>query len=141
MAVTEVFTGVAAADYDSALTWYERLMGRPPDVLPKEHEAGWELSEAGWIYLVDDADRAGKAMLTLVVDDLERLVGNVAERGYRTRRDRHAPGRRANGAAHRSGGQHADPRRGSRPGRDRARPRPRSAATGARPAGSSARRR
>ena len=32
MAVTEVFTGVAAADYDSALVWYERLMGRPPDV-------------------------------------------------------------------------------------------------------------
>jgi hypothetical protein len=81
MAVTEVFTGVAAADYDSALGWYERLMGRPPDVLPKEHEAGWEVSESGWIYLVDDADRAGKAMLTLVVDDLEGLVGNVAERG------------------------------------------------------------
>ena len=85
MAVTEVFTGVAAADYDSALTWYERLMGRPPDVLPKDHEAGWEVSDTGWIYLVgDDTDRAGKALLTLVVDDLEGFVGGVHERGLET---------------------------------------------------------
>ena len=82
MPVTEVFTGLAAADYDSTLAWYERLIGRPPDVLPKEREAGWELSDTGWIYLVaDDSDRAGKAQLTLVVDDLPDFVDGVAERG------------------------------------------------------------
>jgi hypothetical protein len=34
MAVTHVFAGVAVADYESAPTWYQRLTGRPPDVIP-----------------------------------------------------------------------------------------------------------
>ena len=40
------------------------------------------MSDTGWIYRVgDDSDRAGKALLTLVVDDLDGFVGGVAERG------------------------------------------------------------
>lgn len=30
----------------------------------------WQLTEAGWLYLVADADRAGKALFTLLVNDL-----------------------------------------------------------------------
>lgn len=41
MAVNEIFAGAAVADYDVALAWYERLMGRPPDLIPQEHEAAW----------------------------------------------------------------------------------------------------
>jgi hypothetical protein len=57
--ITEVFAGVAVADLDSGLAWYERLPGRPPDFLPNENEAVWQLAGTGWIYLVGDADRAG----------------------------------------------------------------------------------
>lgn len=64
MAITEVFAGIATADYRSALAWYERLLGRPPDLLPKEDEAAWQLTEAGWIYVRGDTNRAGKALLT-----------------------------------------------------------------------------
>jgi predicted enzyme related to lactoylglutathione lyase len=84
MAITHVFAGVAAADLDSALAWYERLVGRPPDLIPNENEAAWQLAEPGWIYLVADANRAGKALLTLLVDDLEDHVADLAQRGLAT---------------------------------------------------------
>jgi hypothetical protein len=64
MAITVLFAGVGTADYDSALPWYERLLGCPPDLIPHETEAAWQLAEAGWMYLVADPDRAGEALLT-----------------------------------------------------------------------------
>jgi predicted enzyme related to lactoylglutathione lyase len=35
----------------------------------------------GWIYVVGDAERAGRALLTLLVDDLDAQVAALAERG------------------------------------------------------------
>src|SRR5712691_3679936 len=84
MAITHVFAGVVAADYDSALEWYERLLGHPPDVIPKKNEAVWQVAETGLIYLVGDTDRAGKALLTLAVDNLEDHLAGLAERGLAT---------------------------------------------------------
>src|ERR1700682_5302455 len=81
MAITCVFAGIPTAHYASALPWYERLFGRPPDMLPKDEEAAWQLTETGWVYLVGDADRAGKALLTLLVDNLDEQVPALAERG------------------------------------------------------------
>ncbi len=60
MAITQAFAGVAVADYGSALAWYERLLGRAADFHPHETEAVWQLTETGWIYVVGDANRAGK---------------------------------------------------------------------------------
>jgi catechol 2,3-dioxygenase-like lactoylglutathione lyase family enzyme len=84
LAVNHVFAGVPVADYDAALAWYERLLGRPPDVIVKENEAMWQIAETGWIYVVGDIDRAGNALLTLLVDDLEDHVAEFAERGLAT---------------------------------------------------------
>ncbi|MEA2475555.1 MAG: hypothetical protein QOE06_3470 [Thermoleophilaceae bacterium] len=81
MAITQVFAGIGAADFDSALRWYERFVGRPPDLVPREGDAAWQLSETGWIYVVDDPPRAGTGLLTLLVDDLERYVAELADRG------------------------------------------------------------
>ena len=47
MAVTHVFAGIPVADHEAAFEWYERLLGRPPDRLPTEDEAVWELTDAG----------------------------------------------------------------------------------------------
>jgi catechol 2,3-dioxygenase-like lactoylglutathione lyase family enzyme len=84
MAITHVVAGVAVADYDSARAWYERLLGRPPNMLPTENEAVWHLAETGLIYVVGDAKRAGKALLTLAVDDLEDRLAAMAGRGIAT---------------------------------------------------------
>ena len=81
MAITYVFAGIATGDYAAALPWYERLFGRPPDMLPQDEEAAWQLTDTGWIYLVADADRASKALLTLLVDNLDKQVAALAERG------------------------------------------------------------
>ena len=81
MAVTFVFAGIPVADYDAARPWYERLIGRAPDMLPHDREAAWQLSETGWIYVVADAERAGKALVTILVDDLDDHVVGLAERG------------------------------------------------------------
>jgi catechol 2,3-dioxygenase-like lactoylglutathione lyase family enzyme len=81
VSISYVFTGIAAADYDSLRDWYVRLMGRPADLVPNETEVAWQLTDTGWIYVVDDPDRAGKAFFTLLVDDLDQHLAGLAERG------------------------------------------------------------
>jgi catechol 2,3-dioxygenase-like lactoylglutathione lyase family enzyme len=95
MAVTEFFAGIAVADFGSMLTWYERLMGQPPDFFPHESEAVWQVGEHAWIYVVADAGRAGKALLTILVDDLDALVAQIAGRGLEpAKRETYANGMR-----------------------------------------------
>src|SRR5436189_5480865 len=81
MAITELFAGIAVADYPSMLAWYERLFGKPPDFFPHDTEAVWHVTEHGWIYVVADAERAGKALVTMLVDDLEAQAAQIAARG------------------------------------------------------------
>ena len=73
--------GVATRHLEPALPWYERLLGRPPDLVPNENEVAWQVAGNGWIYLVADPDRAGRALLTLIVDDLDGHLAQLAERG------------------------------------------------------------
>jgi hypothetical protein len=81
MAITEFFAGVAVADYGAMRAWYERLMGKPPDFYPHDREAVWQVTEHGWLYVVADAERAaGKALLTVLVDDLDGHVALLAAR-------------------------------------------------------------
>ena len=81
MAITHVFAGIATADISAARVWYERLFGRPPDLLPNDREACWQAAGAGWVYVVEDPARAGKGVVTLLVDDLDGVVAGLAERG------------------------------------------------------------
>jgi catechol 2,3-dioxygenase-like lactoylglutathione lyase family enzyme len=41
----DLFAGVPVSDYDSALTWYARLLGSEPAFFPDPTEAVWELAE------------------------------------------------------------------------------------------------
>ena len=81
MTITHVFAGIAVTDYDAALAWYTRFFGRSPDVIVTENEAMWQAADIGWIYVVSDATRAGKALLTLFVNDLEDYVAELGQRG------------------------------------------------------------
>jgi len=84
LTINHVFAGIAVADYDSALAWYKRFFGRSPDVIVTENESMWQIADTGWIYVVGDTNRAGKALLTLLVDDLEGYVAELEERGLET---------------------------------------------------------
>ncbi len=81
MSFKHVFAGIPVAHRDAAAAWYERLTGRPPDLLPNEDEAAWQLTETGWIYLIADADRAGSGLHTLLVDDLDGFLAGLADHG------------------------------------------------------------
>jgi hypothetical protein len=79
--VEHLFAGIPVNDRDRATVWYQRLTGREPDLLPNEREAAWQLTSTSWIYIVADAQRAGSALHTLLVDDLDSWVAELFERG------------------------------------------------------------
>jgi len=76
-----LFAGLPVADYQRSLAWYERLLGSPPSFFPHETEAVWELAEHRFLYIVERPGRAGYAVQTLVVDDLDARVAAIAGRG------------------------------------------------------------
>jgi predicted enzyme related to lactoylglutathione lyase len=81
LAINVLFAGIAVADFAAAIEWYERLLGGPPDMAPHETERAWRLTEESWIYVVSDPQRAGKSLLTVMVDDLDERLAAIAERG------------------------------------------------------------
>jgi len=69
--ITYMFAGVPVADYPAAYAWYARLLGRPADMFPHATEAVWRLTPGGAIYVVQEPERAGSALVTMAVDDLD----------------------------------------------------------------------
>ncbi|HKW44443.1 MAG TPA: VOC family protein [Candidatus Eremiobacteraceae bacterium] len=82
--VQHVFAGIPTADYKTALPWYERLFGRPPDVIVKDDEAMWQVASSAWVYVVADTKRAGNALLAILVEDLDASLAQLAERGIKS---------------------------------------------------------
>jgi catechol 2,3-dioxygenase-like lactoylglutathione lyase family enzyme len=72
------------AELEPAVDWYERFLGAPPDMAPNDEERTWQLTDGGWIYVVEDAERAGSGLTTLMVDDLDERVERLRERGIET---------------------------------------------------------
>ena len=81
MKITYVFACLPVVNRDQAAAWYERLLGRPPTFLPNDFEAVWQVADTASVYVLADADRAGRGILTVVVDDLEATIGEIAGRG------------------------------------------------------------
>jgi len=79
--VTHVFSGIAVRDFASAKGWYEQLFGRPPDMLPHETEAVWNLVDGGLVYVVGDPERAGRGLVALAVEDFDRTLAGTQLRG------------------------------------------------------------
>ena len=81
MPFTEVFAAITVRDRDAAIVYYERLLGAAPTMLPNDDEAAWQLTGGGWRYVLRDADRAGRALVTLLVDDLDERLAAAAAAG------------------------------------------------------------
>lgn len=81
MSVTSVLAGIPVSDFEGAVTWYERLLGRPADERPMDGLAEWHQPGTGAIQVIRDDARAGNALLTLSVDDLASQVASIEERG------------------------------------------------------------
>jgi catechol 2,3-dioxygenase-like lactoylglutathione lyase family enzyme len=81
-----LFAGIAVSNYAAALAWYEKLLGSPPSTFPHETEAVWELAERRLLYIVQRTEGVGRALVTVIVDDLDGLVAGVARRGLEAAR-------------------------------------------------------
>jgi predicted enzyme related to lactoylglutathione lyase len=81
MPIKRVLAGVAVADVDAALPWYERLFGRTADELPMAGLAEWHIPSGGVVQLVASAERAGRSLVTLDLDNLERELAAMQGRG------------------------------------------------------------
>jgi hypothetical protein len=78
---TALFAALHVADIGAARSFYTRMMGREPDLVPNDVEACWTVTDTGWIYVLEDAERAGTSLATVLVDDLPGHVAQLDARG------------------------------------------------------------
>lgn len=79
--IGRVLATVLVDDVEEAVPWYERLLGRPPDSRVMAGLAEWQLTASGGLQVVQDAERAGKSSVTLLVADIDDAVRDLAARG------------------------------------------------------------
>jgi catechol 2,3-dioxygenase-like lactoylglutathione lyase family enzyme len=79
----DLFAGVAVRDFDAAVAWFERLLGQPPTFAAHDTEVVWTVAEHRSIYVVLRPERAGYAMVTVFLGDLDSFVESAAARGIR----------------------------------------------------------
>ena len=77
----DLFAGIPVTDYAAALPWYEQFFGGPPSFRPNDTEAVWEVAEHRYIYVVQEPERAGNALVLSFVDDLDDRVAEITQRG------------------------------------------------------------
>ncbi|HEV7847035.1 MAG TPA: VOC family protein [Thermoleophilaceae bacterium] len=77
----DLFAGIRVTDFAAARAWYERLLGAEPSFTPHATEAVWELAEHRFLFIVEDAERAGAATHTVFLEDLDARVAEIASRG------------------------------------------------------------
>jgi predicted enzyme related to lactoylglutathione lyase len=92
MSIEYVFAGLAVSQIDAGVEWYERLLGRPPDMLPNEREAAWQVAQTASVYIVADEARAGRSAVTMFVDDLDAELEAIMDRGIPVGEIEFAPG-------------------------------------------------
>jgi predicted enzyme related to lactoylglutathione lyase len=77
----DLFVGIPVTEYGAALPWYEQFFGGRPSFLPNDTEAVWEVAEHRYIYIAQEPERAGNALVLSFVDDLDDRVARLAQRG------------------------------------------------------------
>ena len=75
-----LFAGVRVRDLTTARAWYERLLGEP-SFFPNATEVVWTVADERSLYIQEDRQRAGGALITLFVDDLDAVVAEIGSRG------------------------------------------------------------
>ena len=76
-----LFAGMPVRNFSTARSWYQHLLGGEPAFFPTETEAVWEVGDHRYLYIEERPDRAGGAVVTLLVDDLNAYVAQIASRG------------------------------------------------------------
>ena len=75
-----LFAGLRVREFQTARAWYERLLGEPT-FFAHASEAVWTLAEDRSVYVVEQAEVAGRCVVMIFVDDLDARVAAIAARG------------------------------------------------------------
>jgi hypothetical protein len=69
--IASVVGVLPVTDHAKAVMWYEKWIGRAPDVVPMEGTAEWQLAENAWIQVAVDPVPAGHTTVVVGVKDIE----------------------------------------------------------------------
>ncbi len=75
-----LFAGIRVRDLTAARAWYERLLGEP-SFFPNASEVVWTVADERSLYIQEDPRRAGDALITVFVDDLDARISQISARG------------------------------------------------------------
>ena len=81
MQVQGLYAAVYVGDMQHASAFYARLLGREPDDKPFDTLVQWRFAGAKGIQLFQDAAKAGRGVMTIVVPDLEALKAALSGEG------------------------------------------------------------
>lgn len=81
MTIKNALASVPVKDLSSAVQWYERLLGRPPDSRQESEVVEWKFERGGWLQVYQNAERAGSGSFSLVVSSLDEQVSILEKCG------------------------------------------------------------
>jgi hypothetical protein len=68
-------------DHAEAVAWYEKWIGRGPDVKPMDGVAEWQLAENAWIQVAVNPEAAGGSSVVVGVVDVAKQCSGCAAAG------------------------------------------------------------
>lgn len=77
------FSGYCIRDLATSVAWFNKLLGAEPSFYPNDVEAVWELAENRYVYVIVRPEDAGHSLHTIVVDDYDERLVQIAERGLK----------------------------------------------------------
>lgn len=78
--VRSVYAAVPSSDMSRSESFYEALIGRPADARPMPVLTQWEWGDVV-LQLVDDSERAGGGLVTVIVPDMSEATAGLRARG------------------------------------------------------------
>jgi len=78
---TSVVGVLPVVDHAEAVAWYQKWLGRGPDVEPMEGVAEWQIAENAWIQVSVDPDPAGRSTVVVGVGDIDAQSASCAAAG------------------------------------------------------------
>jgi predicted enzyme related to lactoylglutathione lyase len=85
MSIVNVLASVAVNNLNSAVQWYEKVLGKPPDSRPMPEVAEWKFERGGWLQVYSLPERAGSGSFTLAVSSIDDQVVRLNKLGIDTR--------------------------------------------------------
>lgn len=81
MQINQVLPVVPVRDIESAVEWYEKLLGRPADARPMESLADWTITDTSTLQVFHDPANAGHAAVNFSIPSVDHADKALRDRG------------------------------------------------------------